>query len=99
MSEVLRQTERIGRDGDPTAGAPDFIALRSITRGGGRGFRKKKTNSPARGFQPKQSFELAAGAARSWVDPRGSLEISGRESARELSCLERGQALNRTEVR
>lgn len=59
----------------------------------------RKTFCPARGHSREQSFELAAGAARSWVDPRGSLELSADESPNERSCLERGQARHRTEVR
>ena len=54
---------------------------------------------PERGHSQEQSFELAAGAARSWVDPRWSLELSADASPNERSCLERGQARHRTEVR
>lgn len=43
---------------------------------------KKKTNFPARGHSRKQSFELAAWAARLWVDPRWSLELSADQKSK-----------------
>lgn len=98
MSGVTSKAERNHSEWDRTAVAPDSTSLRSW-RGAEVVGSSREELCPERGHNREQSFELAAWAARSWVDPRRSLEISGRANARELSCLERGQARHRTEVR
>ena len=98
MNGVQEREERGGWDRDPTAGAPDSTSFHCVARGEGRGFQSRK-EFPVGGHSREQSIEWAAGAARSWVDPRWSLELRRRESAGERSCLERGQSRYRTEVR
>ena len=98
MSGVTEQAAREGSQGRLTARAPGFTPLRCVARDGRGGFQGTK-HFPGREHILEQSLELAARAARSWVDPRWSLELSADASPNERSCLERGQARYRTEVR
>jgi len=98
MSGVEAKAVRSGRDGEPTAGAPALASLRCARPGRRVEFQGTKL-FPLGEHRWEQSFELAARAARSWVDPRWSLELRRRANAGERSCLERGQARHRTEVR
>ena len=99
---VAAPTERARSKWGLTAAHPTLWPCAStsavLRRAGATSSRKKETLS-REGIQPEQSLELAAWAARSWVDPRWSLELSGRANARERSCLDRGQTRHRTEVR
>jgi hypothetical protein len=92
MSGAKARAVRGGRDLEPTAGASALAPGRCV------GFQGTKL-FPLGEHIGEQSFELAARAARLWVDPRGSLELRRRANAGERSCSERGQARHRTEVR
>src|SRR5258705_13386595 len=98
MSGAKARAVRAGRDGEPTAGAPVLASLRCARPGAARWVPGNKL-FPLGEHIGEQSFELAARAARLWVDPRGSLELRRRANAGERSCSERGQARHRTEVR
>jgi len=98
MSGAKARAVRSGTDEEPTAGAAALASLRCALPDRGVGFQGTKL-FPLGEHIGEQSFELAARAARSWVDPRGSLELRRRANAGERSCLERGQARHRTEVR
>ena len=98
MSGAKARAVRAGRDGNPPLTRPVLASLRGARPGRRVGFQGTKL-FPLGEHIGEQSFELAARAARLWVDPRGSLELRRRANAGERSCSERGQARHRTEVR